>query len=230
MEQKLATIPVNVNVVPGDQAAGRVRDPEVETELAFQRAQREKKEAAEAMRRGNLSGARQRFDSARAELSAARVRAPRGMRDDLDQEIEMLSRLSAESERDWVCCPQALPGRLPPQGAAEGTAMSKASRRRRTVEQHLAEPLRVGEPVGIGNLAVFPLFGPEPRARLHLLRPGPGARRADRRARGRRLGQRPHRREPDRRRRLPASRARRCSAPSRTAPSTSRCWSAPGAS
>ncbi len=24
------------------------------------------------------------------------------MRDDLDQEIEMLSRLSAESERDWV--------------------------------------------------------------------------------------------------------------------------------
>ncbi len=78
MEQKLARIPVNVNVVPGDQAAGRVRDAEVETELAFQLAQREKKEAAEAMRLGDLSGARLRFDTARAELSAARTRAPRG--------------------------------------------------------------------------------------------------------------------------------------------------------
>jgi hypothetical protein len=32
-----------------------------------------------------------------------------------------------------------------------------------TIEKFLAEPLRVGEPDVAGPLAVFPLFGPEPR-------------------------------------------------------------------
>ena len=47
------TIPVNVNVVPGDEAAGRVANPTVRSEVAFQSAQRAKREAAEAMRRGD---------------------------------------------------------------------------------------------------------------------------------------------------------------------------------
>ena len=32
-----------------------------------------------------------------------------------------------------------------------------------TVERYLAEPLRIGEPTAIENLAIYPLFGPEPR-------------------------------------------------------------------
>ncbi len=46
-------IPVSVNVVPGDEAAGRVPNPTVRTELAFQEAQRAKRDAAEALRRGD---------------------------------------------------------------------------------------------------------------------------------------------------------------------------------
>ena len=61
MESKLATIPVNVNVVPGDQAAGRIRNGQVETEMSFQRIQREKRAASEDMARGDYGSARQRM-------------------------------------------------------------------------------------------------------------------------------------------------------------------------
>ncbi|MFN8161707.1 MAG: VWA domain-containing protein [Solirubrobacterales bacterium] len=100
MEQKVARIPVNVNVVPGDQAAGRVPDAEVSTEVAYQRAQRSKKEASEEIRRGDILAAQHCYDAARADLASARRRAPRRLHDDLDQEIEMLARLSEESARD----------------------------------------------------------------------------------------------------------------------------------
>ena len=52
MESKLAKIPVNVNVVPGDQAAGRVKDEQVDTELTFQQSQRDKRLAAEDLKMG----------------------------------------------------------------------------------------------------------------------------------------------------------------------------------
>jgi Ca-activated chloride channel family protein len=40
------TLPVHVNVVPGDQAAGRVPDPKVRSEALFQRTQRDKRKRA----------------------------------------------------------------------------------------------------------------------------------------------------------------------------------------
>jgi Ca-activated chloride channel family protein len=49
--------PVHVNVVPGDAAAGRVPDPVVRSELAFQQAQRRKRDAAQAMREGRADDA-----------------------------------------------------------------------------------------------------------------------------------------------------------------------------
>ena len=42
-------LPLTVNVVPGDQAAGRVADPVVRTEVLFQEAQDDKKLASEAL-------------------------------------------------------------------------------------------------------------------------------------------------------------------------------------
>ena len=102
MEQKLATIPVNVNVVPGDQAAGRVRDPEVETELAFQQAQRDKHAATEELRRGDLDHAVARYREASARLAAVRSRARGRMADDLDQEIEMLHGLAERARSDAI--------------------------------------------------------------------------------------------------------------------------------
>src|SRR5215211_2599008 len=54
LETHTATIPLHVNVVPGDAAAGRVPDAMVRSELAFQQAQRAKRDAADAMRTGDV--------------------------------------------------------------------------------------------------------------------------------------------------------------------------------
>ncbi len=102
MEQKLATIPVNVNVVPGDQAAGRVRDPEVETELAFQRAQRDKQAAGEDLQRGDLDHAVVRYREASARLAAVRGRARGRMVEDLDREMETLHDLAERARSDAI--------------------------------------------------------------------------------------------------------------------------------
>ncbi len=66
--QKVA-IPVNVNVVPGDEAAGRVANPVVTTERAFQQAQRDKQTGADALRAGDVGAASQLFAAAAAPLA-----------------------------------------------------------------------------------------------------------------------------------------------------------------
>jgi Ca-activated chloride channel family protein len=53
LAEHAVTLPVSVNVVPGDQAAGRVADPRVHSELLFQQAQDAKRRAAEAIARGD---------------------------------------------------------------------------------------------------------------------------------------------------------------------------------
>ena len=57
LAEHAVTLPVSVNVVPGDQAAGRVPDPRVRTELLFQRAQDAKRRAAEAIAHGDAGRA-----------------------------------------------------------------------------------------------------------------------------------------------------------------------------
>lgn len=56
MTEKVATVPVNVNVVPGDVAAGRVPVATVRDELAFQQLQQAKRRSAERLRRGDTVG------------------------------------------------------------------------------------------------------------------------------------------------------------------------------
>ncbi|MDT0330656.1 vWA domain-containing protein [Nocardiopsis lambiniae] len=59
-----AKLPISVNVVPGDEAAGRVPRPEVRTEEALQRAQTAKKRASEALRRGDRAEAARLLEEA----------------------------------------------------------------------------------------------------------------------------------------------------------------------
>ena len=101
MESKVATIPVNVNVIPGDQAAGRVKDTEVETELTFQQSQRSKREAADALRDGDLDRAQMLLRRSSERLSSL-DRASRSQREllDVDDELAMIDRLRSESEMD----------------------------------------------------------------------------------------------------------------------------------
>ena len=55
--QHTLTMPVAVNVVPGDEAAGRVASPEVTRERLLLEAQEAKRISEEALRRGDLSAA-----------------------------------------------------------------------------------------------------------------------------------------------------------------------------
>lgn len=69
--QHTVTLPVAVNVLPGDEAAGRVRRPEVEKERLLLEVQRAKKVSEEHLRRGDVQGARASLAGASADLMAA---------------------------------------------------------------------------------------------------------------------------------------------------------------
>jgi Ca-activated chloride channel family protein len=84
--EQTVTFPVNVNVVPGDQAAGRVRDPKVRNEVLFQQAQESKRHAAEALNAGDVDTARAAYQSAHAVVAA--FEDP-----DLAREAEILAEL-----------------------------------------------------------------------------------------------------------------------------------------
>jgi Ca-activated chloride channel homolog len=93
MAEKVAIVPVNVNVVPGDVAAGRVPQAKVRDELAFLRLQRAKREAAERLGRGDFAGgARLMRDWATAADAAA---AP-----ELREEAAVLRGLADAATRD----------------------------------------------------------------------------------------------------------------------------------
>jgi Ca-activated chloride channel family protein len=97
MKAQTITVPVNVNVVPGDVAAGRLPNATVRTELAFQRAQRAKREAADELRAGRHSSASRRYLAASAELDGFRASAPADMADELISEVRLLKTLSRRS-------------------------------------------------------------------------------------------------------------------------------------
>ncbi|WP_248961127.1 vWA domain-containing protein [Sphaerisporangium perillae] len=70
------TVPVTVNVLPGDEAAGRTPDLVVRAERLFQDAQDAKRQAAEAIRRDDVAAAERLLASAREELERGLAWAP----------------------------------------------------------------------------------------------------------------------------------------------------------
>jgi Ca-activated chloride channel family protein len=92
--EQTVTVPLHVNVVPGDVAAGRTRDPKVHTELLYARTQDAKRQAAEDLARGDVDGAVGRFRAAAASLAAAPARS-----EELDEERRIL-RLLADGAED----------------------------------------------------------------------------------------------------------------------------------
>ena len=69
--QHTVTLPIQVNVVPADVAAGRVRDPRVVEEALFANVQKLKKESLDALRRGDVDGARASLNEGVAHIDAA---------------------------------------------------------------------------------------------------------------------------------------------------------------
>lgn len=101
MESKTITLPINVNVLPGDEAAGRTTNPEVVTELTFQVAQRNKREASEALARGDHNEARRLWQESRQQLG----HLDRSQMNDqqileVDEELGMVDRIELRSDSD----------------------------------------------------------------------------------------------------------------------------------
>ncbi|MET0864435.1 MAG: VWA domain-containing protein [Nakamurella sp.] len=95
VEQSI-TVPVHVNVLPGDQAAGRIPDPVVRTELAFLQTQQAKRTAAEQMSQGDVAGALGNLKRAQSMLFSAVAAAPAAMQADIAEDISAINLLEAE--------------------------------------------------------------------------------------------------------------------------------------
>ena len=91
LEEHTVDLPVFVNVVPGDAAAGRVPDPVVRSELAFQQAQRTKRDAAQALREGRAADAARLYAEGGAALAAAAAAAPPADAAELHEEAGVLA-------------------------------------------------------------------------------------------------------------------------------------------
>ncbi len=90
-------VPLHVNVVPGDEAAGRVPDPVVRSELAFQKAQSAKRQASEALRDGDVAGAVSAWQQASDVIADAMACAPLEQRSELEDELQTLDELRTEA-------------------------------------------------------------------------------------------------------------------------------------
>jgi len=73
--EHVVTLPVSVNVVPADAAAGRLPSAEVTQEKLLLRVQRAKKDSEEALRYGDIAGARAQLQSAADVLASAPLSA-----------------------------------------------------------------------------------------------------------------------------------------------------------
>lgn len=96
LDGHVAEVPLHVNVVPGDQVAGRIPHPTVRTERVFQSAQRAKRDASDALRRGDTGAAEARLRDAGDELSAFLPAAAPWMVDELREEAAVLGGLAQQ--------------------------------------------------------------------------------------------------------------------------------------
>lgn len=74
--EQTVTLPVHVNVVPGDEAAGRIPDAKVQTELVYQQVQEAKRKASDALRDGDRLAASAAYDVAGAQLDELMLSCP----------------------------------------------------------------------------------------------------------------------------------------------------------
>lgn len=87
------SLPITVNIVPGDEAGTRVPHPTVRSEVLFQEAQDAKRRASEAFESGDLDGGRRLLGDSGAALDAALLEAPPSAVDEIRAEIEDVQRM-----------------------------------------------------------------------------------------------------------------------------------------
>ena len=98
--QHMTTMPILVNVVPGDQAAGRVPDPKVRSEALFQQTQRTKKAAGEMLSQGRSDEASATLTGWSASLRDQSAVLPSAFSAELYGEADLMDALADESRFD----------------------------------------------------------------------------------------------------------------------------------
>ena len=98
LKEQVVEMPLHVNVVPGDEAAGRIPNPVVVTELAFQRAQQVKREAARWLSEGDTTAACAELRRAQELVAHAVAAAPSAEAAELRQESELLQEMMTKAE------------------------------------------------------------------------------------------------------------------------------------
>ena len=94
------SVPVHVNVVPGDQAAGRVADPKVRSEALFQRTQRDKRKAGQLLSEGRGQEASAFLSATGTRLRSDAQHLPAPMSQDLYAEADLMDSLADEAGTD----------------------------------------------------------------------------------------------------------------------------------
>lgn len=93
-----ATVPISMNVVPGDEAAGRIPHPKVRSEALFQDAQEVKRHASEAFERGDLAMGKRLLGQTKEHLTAALGLVPEEAAVDLRRELADVDRMDGIAE------------------------------------------------------------------------------------------------------------------------------------
>ena len=100
LKQHTVTVPIHVNVVPGDQAAGRVPNPTVRTELVYQQVQQAKRRASAHLTAGDMGAAMGDIQAAQNMVDSLRAQGdlPPDFAADLETENQTLKYLSREAQ------------------------------------------------------------------------------------------------------------------------------------
>jgi Ca-activated chloride channel family protein len=98
--QHTTTVPVMVNVVPGDQAAGRIPDPKVRSEELFQLTQKAKRDSSILLSQGRGDDASAMLFEAGQSLRVGSAALPATYADELVGEASVMEALAEESRID----------------------------------------------------------------------------------------------------------------------------------
>lgn len=95
--EQVVALPISVNVVPGDEAAGRIPHPTVHSELLFQEAQDAKRQASEAFERGEFEEGQRLLGETKARLAASLDVAPEALKPEIRTELDEVEQMDQMS-------------------------------------------------------------------------------------------------------------------------------------
>jgi Ca-activated chloride channel family protein len=95
--EHVAALQINVNVVPGDEAAGRIPHPTVHSEVLFQEAQDVKRQASEAFERGEFEAGQRLMGETKSRLTASLEAAPEALKPEIRAELDEVERMDQMS-------------------------------------------------------------------------------------------------------------------------------------